>query len=85
MIANIINGNGWSVGAWADMLDTFEAEAQRRCRYDVRRDEFIVHALIRLHTSMAISIAVAEGVRGIEAAYRRYLRHRRWVTDCIAN
>ena len=79
------NNGHWSVGAWVSMLDTFEGEARRRCRYDVRRDEFIVCALIRLSTSMALSLAVAEGVRGIENAYRRYLKQRRWVADCITN
>ena len=66
------------------MIGTFEAEATRRCRYDVRRDEFVVCALIRMSTSVAISIAIAEGVRAIENSYRKYLKQRRWVTDCIA-
>ena len=75
----------WSTGAWVQMMDTFEAEARRRCRYDVRSDEFTVYALLRITAGMAVSVAVYEGVKAVEAGYRRYLRRRVWVTDCIAN
>ena len=81
-----MNGNGtWSMALWTHMVDSFEHEARRRCSYDVRRDEFVVQALIRLTTGMAASLALVEGVRGIEAAYRRYLRRRAWVCDAITN
>ena len=80
-----MSGNGWNTGAWVSLLDTFEAEAQRRCRYDVRKDEFVVCALIRITTGIAVSLAVAEGIKAIESSYRRYLRRRKWVADAIAN
>jgi len=80
-----MDNGGWSTGAWVQILDTFEAEAKRRCRYDVRKDEFTVYALLRITVGMAVSLAVYEGTKAVEAAYRRYLRRRVWVTDCIAN
>ena len=80
-----MNDSDWSVGAWVQILDAFEREARRRCRYDVRSDEFTVYALLRLTTGMAVSLAVYEGCKAVEAAYRRYLRRRVWVTDCITN
>lgn len=75
----------WDSPTWAQVIDTFDKEARKRCYYDVRRDEFVVYALLRLTCGMAASLAMLEGVRGIEAAYRRYLRRRPWVCDAVVN
>lgn len=77
--------DSWSLADWMYLLSRIDGEARRRTRYEPRNLEFTVDALCRISMAMAVSIAMLEGMRAVEAGYRRYLRRRVWVLDAIAS
>ncbi len=74
----------WSLGSWICLLNEIDREARRRTSYEPRNLEFTVEALCRVTAAMAVSLALTEAGRAVEAGYRRrYLRRRIWVTDAV--
>lgn len=75
----------WSLTDWIIIMNRIDREARRRTRYEPRNLEFAMEALLRISAAMAVSLAMQEAGRAVEAGYRRYLRRRVWVTDAVAS